>query len=81
MKVLPLPETKHIGNKIKYKLEEGWSQGRTRRWRHKVRKIGSYSNVAVGLDMIHPKATNRSSFTKKLLHSFQSERAHKSINS
>jgi hypothetical protein len=41
----------------------------------------TYCNIAVGLDMIHPKAANRSSFTKKFLHSSQGKWPHKPVNS
>lgn len=38
-----------------------------------VQRWRSYSNIAVGLNVVHPEDFNSPSFTEKLLHSLQGE--------
>lgn len=40
----------------------------------------SYSNKAMGLDVIHPEISNLPGLPKKFLHSFQGERSQEMIN-
>lgn len=65
-----------------YMLLQRWYKGNKDNNTLKLRLTNrTYCNIAVGLDMIHPEATNRSSFTKKLLHSSQGKWAYKPVNS